>query len=142
MVAFNWFSKIAHFIACHKCNDTTYIVDLFFQEIIRTHGVPRTIVSDIDTKFLSQFWRCLWRLVGTKLLFSTTYHSQTDGKIKVTNSALTTLLSGMVGNLREWDIKISHAEFGYNWSPSYANSHSPSKVCYDCLLYTSPSPRD
>ncbi|XP_040964536.1 uncharacterized protein [Gossypium hirsutum] len=38
-------------------------------EIVRLHGIPRTIVSDQDAKFLSHFWRSLWGKLGTKLLF-------------------------------------------------------------------------
>jgi len=52
MVVVDRFSKMAHFIAYHKRDDTTYIMDPFLQEIVRFHGIPRTIVSDKDTKFL------------------------------------------------------------------------------------------
>ena len=38
------FSKMAHFIPCHKSNDVVNVADLFFREIIRLHGVPNTIV--------------------------------------------------------------------------------------------------
>ena len=68
------FSKIAHFIACHKTNDATNNADLFFREVVHLHDVPRTIVSDHDVNFFSHFWKVLWDKLGTKLLYSTTCH--------------------------------------------------------------------
>ena len=44
-------SKMAHFIPYHKSDDAIHIADFFFQEIIRLHGMPSTIILDRDVKF-------------------------------------------------------------------------------------------
>lgn len=122
---------LAHFIPCHKSDDATHIADLFFKEIIRLHGVPNTIVSDRDTKFLSHFWRTLWAKLGTKLLFSTTCHPQTDGQTEVVNRTLSTMLTAILkNNLKMWEQCLPHVEFAYNHSV-----HSTTKMCPFQIVY-------
>ena len=59
MVVIDKFSKMAHFVPCNKSNDASHFDDLYFKDIMRLHGIPKTMVLDRDSKFLSHFWRTL-----------------------------------------------------------------------------------
>jgi hypothetical protein len=125
------FSKMAHFIPCHKTDDASHIAEFFFKEIIRLHGVPNTIVSDRHTKFLSHFWRSLWAKLGTMLLFSTTCHPQTDGQTEVVNRRLSTMLRAVLKkNIKMWKECLPHVKFAYNRS-----LHSTTKMCPFEIVY-------
>jgi len=129
MVVVDRFSKMAHFMACHTTNNASHIANLYFKEIMRLHGIPRSIVSDRDTKFLSHFWFTLWRKLGTHLKFSTTCHPQMDGQTEVTNRTLGTLLRVLVKkSIKGWDELLCHAEFTFNWT-TRLQAFSPFKWC-------------
>jgi hypothetical protein len=130
-VVVNRFYKMADFILCHKIDDASHIADLFFKEIIHLHDVLNTIVSDHDTKFLSHFWRSLWTNLGSKLLFSTTYHLQTDGQTEVMNRMLSTMLRVVLKkNIKIWEECLPRVEFPYNRS-----LHSTTKMCPFKIVY-------
>ncbi|KAH9658281.1 Endonuclease [Citrus sinensis] len=132
------FSKMAHFIPCHKMDDASNVADLFFREIVRLHGMPGTIVSDRDAKFLSYFWKILWAKLGTKLLFSTTCHPQTDGQTEVVNRTLSTLLRAIIKkNIKTWEDCLPLVEFAYNRSIHSATKYSPFEIIYGFNPFTS-----
>jgi hypothetical protein len=79
MVVVDKLSKDSHFIPIKSTCKAIDIASIFMKEIFRLHGMPNEIISDRDTKFTSNFWKSLFAGFETKLLFSTTYHPQTDG---------------------------------------------------------------
>nr|KYP38909.1 Transposon Ty3-G Gag-Pol polyprotein [Cajanus cajan] len=126
------------YMPCHKVDNVSYISKLFFKEVVCLHGLPKTIVSDRDAKFLSHFWKVLWEKLGTKLVYSTTCHPQTDGQIEVVNRSLSTLLRIILkGNKKTWDDCLPHIEFSYNRVVHKTTNLSPFEVVYDFNPLTS-----
>ena len=71
-------SKYAKFIPTKMSATAVDTARLFFERVCVEHGVPKSIVSDWDSKFTSKFWQEFWLSIGTKLKMSTAYHPQTE----------------------------------------------------------------
>lgn len=50
-------------------------VELYIEQIVSLHGVPISIVSNMESRFVAQFWGNLHKALGTTLSFGTTFHS-------------------------------------------------------------------
>ena len=91
-----------------------------------------SLVSDRDVKFLSYFWKTLWGKLGTKLLFSTTCHPQTNGQTEVVNRTLSQLLRAIIQkNLKSWEECLPFVEFAYNRTMHSTTGFSPFETVYD-----------
>jgi hypothetical protein len=119
-------SKQAHFIPTTTKLDGPGCAELFLKEVFRIHGLPRTIISDRDSKFLSKFWRRLVQLLGIKHNPSTAYHPQTDGQTERVNQVLEQYLRAFVNHAQtDWVDLLPFAEFAYNNAENSSTKMSP-----------------
>jgi hypothetical protein len=74
MVVVDKLTKSTHFVPVKMIHTIANIAEIYMREIARLHGIPKEIVSDIDTKFTSNLWRGLFKGFGTHMNFSASYH--------------------------------------------------------------------
>jgi len=55
LVAMDRFSKMAQFLSCSRTADACRVAKIFFDGVVKLHGLSKTIVSDRDMKFMSYF---------------------------------------------------------------------------------------
>lgn len=79
------------------------------------HGIPSSIMSNRDLRFMSRFWQSLQEVLGTKPKLSSTYHPHTNGQTKRTIQSLKDLLRACVLEQEcAWDNYLLLIEFTYN----------------------------
>jgi hypothetical protein len=71
-----WMTSEVHLILVNthmKASQLSHIY-IYLWEVVHLHGLPESIVSDHDPKFMSKWWKELHHLLGVKLLMSTSFH--------------------------------------------------------------------
>jgi hypothetical protein len=92
MVEVDKLTKYAHFIPLKTTHKAANVADIFMKEVVGLHGIPKTIVSDRDPKFTSNFWKGLFKGFRMNLNFSTSYHPETDGQTERVNRVIEDML--------------------------------------------------
>ena len=89
-------TNMVHIIPTRTDVTAKQVAELYVKEIVRLHGIPESVVSDRDTKFTSQFWTELSRLLEQRLLMSSAYHLQTDGSSERVIQTMSQVLRALV----------------------------------------------
>src|ERR1041384_5062468 len=109
-------TKSTHFLPVKTTYSFKDYAELYLTRIVCLHGVPKTIISDRGSQFVSHFWKSLHAALDTKLFHSSAYHPQTGGQTERVNQILEDMLRACV------------LPFGKNWKICLPFPKSSSKI--------------
>lgn len=119
-------TSLVHLIPIKTSTDAAELAYLYIQEVVRLHGIAKSIVSDRDPRFTSKFWAEVNRILGTRLLMSTAFHPQTDGATEHANRTINAILRAVVNaDQSNWVDKLPMAEFAMNSSVNKSTGYTP-----------------
>ncbi|CAE7205188.1 Pol protein [Pyrenophora teres f. teres] len=88
LVVIDRFTKQAEYIPFRNDFTAVHLAHIINDRIIRHYSIPKSIISDRDKLFTSNFWTTLLAAIGTKRKLSTAFHPQTDGQTERTNRTM------------------------------------------------------
>ncbi|XP_042962490.1 uncharacterized protein LOC122296762 [Carya illinoinensis] len=129
IVVVDRFSKYDTFIVTPKDCSAEETAKLFFKHVMKYWGLPQSIISDQDPRFTGKFWSGLFKLMGSALHFSTTFHPQSDGQTERVNALLELYLRHFVSaNQSDWAKLLDVAQFSYNLQRSDSTNKSSFEI--------------
>jgi len=130
LVVVDRYFKYITFIPAPKEYSAEQAARLFFKHVVKYWGLPRSIVvSDRDTRFTGRFWMELFKLMGSELNFSTSFHPQSDGQTEMVNALLELYWKHYVSaNQKDWAKLLDVAQFSYNLQRSESTGRSSFEI--------------
>jgi len=126
LVIVDWFTKANKYEAAHMELNSEGFAKIIRDRVVRDHGLPRRIIHDRDTQFMSKYIKELFTILGTKQNPSTAYHPQTDGQTERMNQNIEQYLRAFISYRQDdWKEWLSTAEFAYNNSIHAATQQTP-----------------
>ena len=97
-------TKIMVLIPCSSRWNAAEVADNFWWEVVRYHGLPRSIISDRGPVFVSEFWTEVMKFLDSDARRSSPYHPQANWQAERTNQTLKQVLRTLLSE-RKWEEK-------------------------------------
>jgi hypothetical protein len=126
LVIVDRFSKKAYFLPCNTTITSQGVANLYRDHVFKEHGLPKKVISDRGSQFVSGFMKGLYQNLGIEANPSTAYHPQTDGQTERVNQELEEYLRIYVNERQnDWVDWLPIAQFCHNDRSHSATGFSP-----------------
>ena len=126
-------TKMVHLIPCKKTTIAGEAARLYWQHVVKLHGVPWAIHTDRGAQFVGRWWREIWTLLGTKLRYGIAYHPQSQGQVERMNVVVSQTLHCLmtdVADLSRWKDFVPTVEMVVNSLPNKSTVYNPFFLMY------------
>lgn len=124
---------LSRFTDCYAINDmeANTVAKFFFDQIISRYGIPKLVVTDQGSNFMSDVFKRLCKLLKLKKVQTTAYHPQANGALERSHKSLVEYLRNFVDkNPRTWNEHLRQAMFVHNTTIHRCMGFTPMEVLY------------
>ena len=107
------------------------LAETLFSQIFAEYGIPLQIISDRDSKMTSAVWQNFFKIIGTTLTMSYSYHQRFDGQTEVMNRVIEQILRCYINyNQDNWYDLLPYVLSAVNNTVNPSTKLSPNEIFY------------
>jgi hypothetical protein len=124
-------SKMVHLAKCKTTITAKGVADLYLDMVYKHHGLPEQIISDRDSKFMSNWYQALMTALGVLHIPSSSHHPEFDGQTEHANKIIGFYLRLFCEKRpTDWVRYIPMIEFELNYHRSQSTGCSAFELCF------------
>src|SRR5229473_6205791 len=131
LVITEYLTKMKILVPCTTKITSAGVAVILHRELFQKHGLPKKVISDRGSNFVSHFMQALYKLLGIKGAPSTTYHPQTNGINEQSHQETEQYLAAFTNYHKDdWLDWLDIAEFVQNNHEHTATKQTPFYLVY------------
>ena len=128
-------SKYVRLVPIQKSITGTKFATVFHDTIFRHYGIPKTLLTAKSARFTTDMWSEFVRTLGTNLNLVTTFQTQNTTQTEFVSHLITYLRRFLTSHHKQWDTKLTNAEFAVNSYVANTTGQSPYSILYNQQLH-------
>ena len=107
-----------------------------FLDILCQNGIPKTVLSDKGTQFMSNVMKATCKQIGVKQIRTTPYHPQSNGCVERLHGSLLLILRKTTRKRLEWHLQLKYALFAFRIIPNRSTVFPPAEIAFGHNLFS------